>query len=200
MKLKEVKEGLPDLHSLVQYKPNLFLREEPIDVDDFNKAIEEASTYLRQVLQEPQMDADVLVFLYSYLGNAFRISGRTQKGIQYLERALELARYDEDEQAEIRTMIRLGEAYKYAGEHEAALECFEQALTMSRSPQLFEYKDFALQHMGKCLMELGEYEQALAKLEEALDLRKQKGNKELILSTETAIVMIHILKQQEQIS
>lgn len=195
MKLKDVKEGLPDLRTLVQYKPDLFLREEPIDREEFEQVIEKASTFLRQILQEPKMDAEVFIFLYSYLGNAYRISGRAAKGVQYLERALEMARYDEDEQAELRTMIRLGEAYKYAGDHEAALECFEQALTMSRSQQLLEFKDYALQHMGKCLMELGEYEEALAKLEEALQIRKEKEIEELILSTETAIVMVHILRQ-----
>lgn len=196
MKLREIKEGLPQLRMLVQYKPDLFLHEEPIDREEFKRVIEEANMYLRQVLQEPDFDPEVLIFLYTYLGNAHRIYGQTQKSIRYLQKALEVSRYNEDEHAEIQSLIRLGESYKYAGQYESALECFEQALVMSRSHQLLEYKDFALQYMGKCLMELGEYEQALEKLESALELRKKKGNSELVLATEMAIVMLHILRQQ----
>lgn len=91
----------------------------------------------------------------------------------------------------------MGEAYKYYGQHEPALECFEKALTMSHTKELHMYKDFALQHMGKCLLELGEYENAMDRFEEALELRQKKGNEDLILATETAIVMTHILKMNK---
>jgi tetratricopeptide (TPR) repeat protein len=198
MKLEEIKERLPNLAQMTQYDPVHYLREQPIDPEEFQAAVEEAKIYLRQVMQEPKLDPEVLVFLYSYIGNGYRVLNQAQKAIVYLKKALDLTRQEGDQRGEVRTLIRLGEAYRYNQQHEKALECFEQSLTLSRSAELSQYKDFALQHMGKCLLELGEFDHALVRFEEALDLRKKKGDQELILSTETAIVLTHILRQQKE--
>jgi tetratricopeptide (TPR) repeat protein len=198
MRLEEIKDRLPSLAQMTQYDPVHYLRERPIDPEKFQDAVEEAKMYLRQVMQEPKIDPEVLIFLYSYIGNGYRVLNQAQKAIVYLKKALDLTRQEGDRRGEVRALIRLGEAYKYNLQHEKALECFAQSLTMSRTAELSQYKDFALQHMGKCLLELGEFDHALMRFEEALDLRRKKGDQELILATETAIVLTHILKQQKE--
>jgi tetratricopeptide (TPR) repeat protein len=197
MKLSKLKEKLPNLSHYMQYNPSQFLREQPVDEGELKAVLEEANTYLRQVLQEPKVDPQVLIYLYSYLGNGYRVLYQTTKAVQYLEKALDLTKQEEDLQGELRALIRLGEAFKYDERHEAALACFEQALAISSYKDLENYRDFALQHMGKCLLELGEFENAILRFEEALELRKKKNNPSLVLATETAIVLAHIIKEDE---
>jgi tetratricopeptide (TPR) repeat protein len=198
VKLSKLKEKLPNLAHYMQYNPTHFLREQPVDEEELKAVLEEANTYLRQVLQEPKLDPQVLIYLYSYLGNGYRVLYQTSKAVQYLEKALELTKKEEDLKGELRALIRLGEAFKYDERHEAALACFGQALAISSYKDLEHYRDYALQHMGKCLLELGEYENALLRFDEALELRKKKGNQSLVLATETAIVLTHIMKQDEE--
>jgi tetratricopeptide (TPR) repeat protein len=198
MKLSKLKEKLPNLAQFMQFNPAYFMREQPIDEAELQSVLAEANTYLRQVLQEPKVNNYVLIFLYSYLGNGYRVLYQTVRAVQYLEKALDLARQEEDLQEELRALIRLGEALKYDDRHEAALACFEQALAISSYKDLEHYRDYALQHMGKCLLELGEYEHALLRFEEALELRRKKNDPSLILATETAIVLTQITRENNK--
>lgn len=198
LKLSEVKSALPDLTPHITFDTAQYLRERPRDPEGFEQIIDLGTMYLRQALQERNVGKEVFIYLYSYLGNAYRVTNRTRKAIQYLNKAYQLARESFDEREEVRTLIRLGEAYKYDAQSEQALDCFERALLLTQTKELSHYKDFALQHMGKCFMELGEFDNALLRLEEALDLRKKKKDANLILSTEMAIVMVHVLMRQKE--
>lgn len=196
LKLSEVKSALLDLGPHVTFDTEHYLRERPRDVEEFEKLIDHANMYLRQAFQEKNVSKDVFIYLYSYLGNAYRISYQSRKAIQYLSKAYQFAKELPNEREETRALIRLGEAYKYDDQHEQALDCFERALLLTQTSALSSYRDFALQHMGKCFMELGEYDNALLRLEEAFTLRKKKKDPHLILSTEMAIVMVHVLMRQ----
>jgi hypothetical protein len=68
---------------------------------------------------------------------------------------------------------------------------FRSVLEMAeRHPELKEVEDFAWQHLGKLKFDEGDMKAATDCLNRALELRKKKGIKELIDSTEFALNII----------
>ena len=61
----------------------------------------------------------------------------------------------------------------------------EQALVDARRSEV--HIDFALQHLGKALVDAGRPARAATLLEEALELRRERGDAQLIESTEFAL-------------
>nr|WP_250886688.1 hypothetical protein [Bacillus sp. SM2101] len=67
---------------------------------------------------------------------------------------------------------------------------FDTALYKCKGAEKDFYIDFALQHKGKCYLELNLLNEAEDCFIKALEIRKYKGNKSLIESTELAIQLV----------
>lgn len=124
------------------------------------------------------------------MGNLYRINEQPQKAINCLTYCLNQAVVERNPTREIVSLIRLGEALKYDNNHKKALDHFNKALGMCEAHKIDEYLDFVLQHKGKCLMELAMLNEAEECFQKALILRKSKGNRSLIDSTEQAIELV----------
>lgn len=185
-----MKEALPDLSPYIFSDPNNFLRDSVKQAEPVCKSIQTVESLLKNHNGE---DKENLYHLLSYLGNMNRIIKKYEKGMEYLQSALQLAKEIEDRKKEVVSYIRLGELFKYVGNHQQALFCFDQAEQLCQGTDCGEYQDFVLQHRGKCLLELGHNEEALFCLKCALELRQKKEKPDLIQSTETAIDFVERL-------
>ena len=127
------------------------------------------------------------------LGYLYRIYGledidQLMKAQTYFYACLAYAVEKEDIKKEITTLIRLGEVYKYQNRHEKALALFNKAIKLCQEEGENQTIDFAYQHLGKCFMEMKCcYDEAERYLQLALQIRKEKGNPELIYSTRNAL-------------
>lgn len=126
------------------------------------------------------------------LGYLYRIYGledadQLMKAQTYFYACLAYAVEKEDIRKEITTLIRLGEVYKYQNLHEKALALFHKATMLCQEEGEDQTIDFAYQHLGKCFMEMNCYDEAGKYLQLALQIRKEKGNPELIHSTREAL-------------
>ncbi|MBK3496416.1 tetratricopeptide repeat protein [Viridibacillus sp. YIM B01967] len=130
------------------------------------------------------------IFLYGTIGNLYRIAGDSKQAISMLEKCYKLAEESGIKKSRIANLIRLGEAFKYAGQYEDALKSFDIAIQELMPIDDCDLLDFAMQHKGKCLMEVGEWKSALSQFHKALCIRKRKGSKSLINSTELAIQFV----------
>jgi tetratricopeptide (TPR) repeat protein len=182
-----------------RFDPDRYYREVATDQAGLESAIRIAKKLLYNIERQPYDEGNqkVLLFINSYLGNAYRVLDQPEPAIEYLTVAEKLARQIGNPAILSRTLIRLGEAYKYGSQYDKALECFQEVKDLTQCDELYFYYDFALQHIGKCLMELGRYDEALEHFHKALALRKQKEKEELIKSTEVALKLAQQLKDQE---
>jgi tetratricopeptide (TPR) repeat protein len=68
---------------------------------------------------------------------------------------------------------------------------FEDAIaTCQHEPEVANVLDFPYQHYGKCKFDQQRYADALQLFEQALELRRSKGDQELIDSTQLAIATV----------
>jgi kanamycin kinase len=166
--------SLPELGPLVRFDERL--REVALDPAAVEEALREATVALDAAGETADR-----VSLLRYAGDAARILGRADESIAFFRRALEAA----DGKRAIAARIGLGEAYRCADRPVEAVAELEQALADARHGGA--YVDFALQHLGKALVDAGGHERAVRLLEEALELRRDRGDAELVESTELAL-------------
>lgn len=95
--------------------------------------------------------------------------------------------------------LRLANTYQWERNFQKSNEMFEELVEIAE--KYVEYKgylDFVYQHNGKNLFDQEEYELALTNFKKALAIRIQKGNNELIQSTELAIKICSEMAIQEK--
>jgi tetratricopeptide (TPR) repeat protein len=123
---------------------------------------------------------------WNRLATLYRVNNQSSKAVFFFKKALNLPECQKST-FEIVTRIRLGEALKYDNKLIQALGEFKKVELLIESSTSDQYKDFMLQHKGKCVMEMGYLKEAEKCFSQALHIRKQKGNEELIASTEKAL-------------
>lgn len=122
------------------------------------------------------------------LGELRRTLGQPVLAEQHLRAALEDAIAAGEASTEVANRLRLGTALQYQERHSEALAEFdaaEEAMTAHGLEE--EYADALAQDRGKCLVELGRVDEGVAELERALEIREQKGDPELLASTDVAV-------------
>ncbi|MFC2950012.1 hypothetical protein [Virgibacillus sediminis] len=183
--LTDFKNSLSSLNEIIYFDDNQFLREKTRDAVRLQQHIDVAIELLKSTLNEEEE-----YFVRGTLGNLYRINGEPQKAINNLNFCLNYAKEGQLTSKEVVSLIRLGEALKYNNNHNEALNKFNRALERCQSNNLDNYIDFVQQHKGKCLMELSRLDEAEECFLDALRIRKQKGNPELISSTQKAIDLL----------
>lgn len=182
MSISQLKEELLLLNEVIYFDQNEYLRERTSSPSKLREVIHSAESLLaRGVSKEDKY------FLYGAIGNLLRIIGDSKEAINYLSLNLKYSIARGDKTREIISLIRLGEALKYNSNHEIALDKFDKVITLCQESETQSYLDFALQHKGKCLLEVKRVEEAMICFQEAYTIRKQKGNADLLESTDLAL-------------
>ena len=187
MNLSDLKEELLLINETIYFDSNQFLREKSSNLVKVKQVIDKAEALLGRLQRTNLITADEEHFLYGTLGYLYRIYGEPKIAVTYLTLNLKHAIEEDDHTREIISLIRLGEALKYENKHADALEKFNGALRLCTETENQSYTDFALQHKGKCLLELTKVDHAIVCFQEALEIRKVKGIRSLIDSTEIAL-------------
>lgn len=155
-------------------------------------ALENEFEIKRQELFRAQAPEDRLSLLGD-CGELARTLGKLEESKLYLEEALKLSREQTDLGREVANLIRLGTTLQYLDYHANGQILLAEALEKANTPETAQYKDFALQHLGKLLAEKGLYAEAQECFEGAMVLRQQKGQQDLIESTQNALDFIEEL-------
>ncbi len=184
MGIATFKEKMKWAKRLIYFDENNYLREKARDRHKIQALINEAEQLFAKSVESSER-----YYLAGTMGNLYRVIGKLNRSIGYLNVSIQIAIEEDDPIKEMIAKIRLGEALKYANKHQKALGLFNEAIQMAVEHEPF-YLDFAYQHKGKCLMEIGKYEEALEALEEAWVIRKSKQNAELLESTRQAIALL----------
>jgi tetratricopeptide (TPR) repeat protein len=167
---------LPDLEGLTRFDERLR------QVAEDRAAVERAIDAAREQLDRVEAPEEVSMLL-AYLGNACRAVGRLDEALAYHCAALGGERSSA-------ALIRLGETHRCREEYVEAERVLRQALDQAVGTTL---EDFALEHLGKTLVDRGDASAAQPLLERALELRRKKGNVDLVASTEAALARARAL-------
>lgn len=115
--------------------------------------------------------------LSSKIGVYLRILGRVEEGLIYIKNSHKHNK--KGEVSYIIDSIRLMSCYQWLNDFNSAKGIIDDLESM----ELYNYKDFFLQHCGKVYFEEKNYEKAKEFFVKALEIRKEKGDMELIQST-----------------
>lgn len=93
-----------------------------------------------------------------------------------------------DKRLKIANSIRLANLYQWQQKYQLSEALLEEVLRQCQSDHtLKSYLDFAYQHLGKCKFDRGRYKEALHYFDRAFELRQQKGDLQLIDSTQLSL-------------
>jgi tetratricopeptide (TPR) repeat protein len=132
-------------------------------------------------------DEQARLELISRIGSNYTNLWQEERAVPILERALALAQQVGNNRIEIINLISLATAQQYCGNRDLAETLFQEALQKMQEYNQLSYEDVALHHLGRCLVEQGKLSEALTCFERALVLRKEKGDRLFIASTQRAI-------------
>ncbi len=146
---------------------------------------------LRQKVSAASPGSDAHLLALGHLGDQLRCAPSFQaEAVTILEQAVSLATTLNLPKALAANQIRLATALQYVSRHDKAIAMFHEAIATIDAHRIRGLKDFAWQHLGKCLAETGAYPDARQCFRRALQLRRRRGNKSLIASTEQAFAVL----------
>ncbi|HKP51088.1 MAG TPA: tetratricopeptide repeat protein [Chloroflexia bacterium] len=157
------------------------------DIPDDPAAMESAIRYLEERL--PILDTLSIaqqITTLSRLGSYCRTLGRLDEAQTYLEKAVAISQRENYHTTTLVNRIRLAHVYQWQRRFDIADHIFQDCIAFCRT-DLQSYLDFAYQHYGKSLFDQARYAEAVSLFQAALDLRLQKGDTELIESTQLAL-------------
>ncbi len=160
------------------------------DIPDDPAAMEGAIRYLEERLPiiETFSIAQQITTL-SRLGAYCRILGRLDEAQTYLEKAVAISQQENYPTTTLINRIRLAHVHQWQRRFDLSDPIFQDCIALCETgPALQPYLDFAYQHYGKSLFDQARYQEAVSFFQKALDIRLQKGDEELISSTQLAII------------
>ena len=166
----------------LEYQIDKSLREVPIEAAEFRKGIEFLKTEIAHLKGIEKARA------CSKLGSLQRIQGELVESLHSLHLAGTLLKTFSNPRLSIINSLRLAQTFQFQGElyrSQHGILCFEKAFESDSSNS--DLHDFVFQHRGKYYFDQGNFELAKEYFLKALALRKEKGNSELINSTEFAL-------------
>jgi tetratricopeptide (TPR) repeat protein len=173
---------MPARHNL-GYHIDDDLREVPDAPDDMRAAV----TAWIAVYQANRDDRERLN-LAGQIGTYARMLRDLDTAAEYLAQAVKLADSLGDARAHVINRIRLAHVYQWHGDYPLSTSMFTAIVTqVMTEPALFDLRDFAYQHAGKNYYDQERYADAILCFAHALVLRQQKGDAELIASSEQAL-------------
>lgn len=158
------------------------LREKPVNESLFKQGI----INLESSISDIQNSAEKAKTL-SKIGVLYRISGALEKSMDRLNEAKTILKSLVNKDLSIRNQIRIAQTLQFQGHYTEADNLYEELIpAIKADSSILELLDFAYQHKAKNLFEMGQFDKALQSVQIAIELRKKKGNKELIKSSRFA--------------
>lgn len=163
------------------------LREVPNDPVSMGHGID----WLCEQLERPGPSLREQARLAGQIGAYGRMLGRDALALAALQRALRIAMELGDQRLLVVNMLRLAHLEQWQGRFEESTPRFAWAIQQCEEhPELAGLLDTAYQHAGKNAFDQGQHALAHQYFSRALELRRQKGDPELLRSTEHALAML----------
>lgn len=171
------------------------LKEIPISKSEMKNGIE----FLTEQQKKLNANAVELGKLYGLIGVYLRIIGDLEESKKYLQLAIMTNERSDNRNNLFVNKLRLANTYQWERNFQKSNEIFKELIEIAENHEEYSvYLDFVYQHNGKNLFDQEEYELALTNFKKALEIRIQKGNHNLIESTELAIKICGELVMNEK--
>lgn len=162
------------------------------DVPNNPGEMRQAIDFWQAQLDQPGLEIFQRIKLLGRIGGYARTLRDLDHAEQALTTALGLSKAIESRRLEATNSIKLAHVYQWQQRYIESKTMFEAAIALCKNNlEAAPYLDFAYQHFGKCKFDQQKYAEALHCFEQALDIRMEKGDPELIASTELAIATTH---------
>ncbi|MBT9316195.1 tetratricopeptide repeat protein [Leptothoe spongobia] len=162
------------------------------DVPNNSGEMQQAIDFWQAQLDQPGLEIFQRIKLLGRIGGYARTLRNLDRAEQALSTALTLSKAIENRRFEAANSIKLAHVYQWQQRYVESETMFEAVITLCQNdPEAAPYLDFAYQHFGKCKFDQQKYAEALQCFEQALNIRMEKGDSELIASTELAIATTH---------
>lgn len=159
------------------------LRETPLDSKQFSKDLKELEARIK--IEKSLNEQAVLL---SKIGVLSRINGDIDKSETYLNEAEILITKLDNKRLELVNKIRILQTLQFKGEFKKCLKKYPVLeVKIKGITKLKALLDFLYQHWAKCLFETNSFAEAEKYFKLALKLRKEKGDEELLKSTQFAL-------------
>ncbi len=156
------------------------LHDFPESPEDLKKFIEIEEKEIQNLMADEKFKRlSRLAGLYRLLGDYSKAHERFKKTSLHFENT--------NPQMEMVNYLRWADVFRFEKRFDDCLDKLKKAEKILTSHSIHDYQDFYSQHLGKFYFDKGEYKKALECFKDALDLRKKKGNPELISSTKFAL-------------
>lgn len=153
--------------------------------------VRQAVDYWQAQLDRPELEVRDRIQLLTRIGTYTRMLRDLDRAEEAHLTAIALAESIDYLRFRTQNRIKLAHVYQWQQRYAESEAEFESAIaTCQREPEVADYLDFAYQHFGKCKFDQQRWAEALHLFEQALELRHQKGNQELIDSTELEIATV----------
>ncbi|WKZ39163.1 MAG: hypothetical protein QY328_12935 [Anaerolineales bacterium] len=164
------------------------LREYPCNAQDMRRAL----TWIMERLEANSFEPHQHIRMAGLAGSLARILRDFEIAHRNLEQALRLARIADEKRFVTANELRLAHLYQWEKQFGTSTTMFDEIIKNCETDvELEAYLDFAYQHAGKNAFDQGHYEEAETFFKKALQIRSQKGNADLIESTELAMKAVH---------
>lgn len=161
------------------------------DIPNSPVQMQQAIDFLQSKFDNSYHDVRQQIFLAGLIGGYARMLHNFSTAEQTFATALKLCDLLEDERLKTANLIRLAHLHQWQHQYDLSESLLERVIVKcSSSPQLELYLDFAYQHLGKCKFDRAEYEAAQNYFNKAIKLRLQKGDRQLIYSTQLALDVV----------
>lgn len=174
----------------IPYNLNFKIGDNLREVPEFLGGYKKGITYLEEQAAQAANDEEKGKCL-STLGVLKRISGDPEASLSDFKNAADLFENCSNRKLALINELRIGVSYKFLNRHADAESVFAKLEAhLKANPRHKGLMDFIYHHRGKNEFEQGNHQKALSAFQFALKLRKSKGNKELINSTQSAISIV----------
>jgi tetratricopeptide (TPR) repeat protein len=154
----------------------------PVDPEETSRAV----SWIEERI--PGLDDRAAARAHGIAGSLCRHLGRFDDAERHLLSSIDRLHAVDDEEALFNARIRLANLRQWQGRFDEAESLFEElTCEAGHSPHLRDRIDFLYQHHGKCRFDQGFYAEAQILFERAMELRRVKGDEELIASTARAL-------------
>ncbi|WP_245849971.1 tetratricopeptide repeat protein [Shouchella clausii] len=164
------------------------LREVPLSKAEMMKGIE----FLKKQIPIFQNDKNEIAKIYGLMGVYLRIVKELEESKKYLRLAIQTYESTSNDNSLFVNKLRLAHTYQWQKDFHTSNQMFKKLMEEAEiCDERRGILDFVYQHYAKNLFDQENYDLAISYFHKALNLRIQKGQKDLIESTEYAI---HICK------
>lgn len=164
------------------------LHEHPCNEEDMRRAL----IWIMERIEANSFEPQQHIRMAGLAGSLARILRDFETAHRNLEQALRLAQIANEKRSVTANELRLAHLYQWEKQFGTSTTMFDEIIKNCETDvELEAYLDFAYQHAGKNTFDQGHYEEAETFFKKALQIRSQKGNADLIESTELAMKAVH---------